>query len=603
MGNSQCPSEKSMSSACLMSEQQQEAVESSLFPDLEQEDIGSSLLSEPQCSICLGSFSKPVIIQCGHEFCQDCIESFWVDLVVTCPQCHKVCERASTVKREEGSGKPIQLVHVSPDGSLLLKENVLRQCFLRSDVRETPLCVVAIVGERRKGKSFLLNYLLRKRDFTQRVVGDIWMSDDEPLRGFEWQPGTETMTKGVFIWSQPLFLETQEGKRLEESGTNKQILRILREKSPCCHLMPFPGDRLLWSQQGTMQEMNEQFQHCLKEYINHIVQVLQTIQSTVTGKTLAEIFKEVAHVILTSTYRISSPAELIHALNKLTLQHVKQEFTIFLNEQRMIMHNTTQGMRRTVELKEAELKARVQGEVSQQDFQKLLEILGSERETFLKEYTLLIITREKQEFANFLNEQRRFMPDPTQGMRRTVEQKEFELLSHVQDEVSQQDFQELSEILDSQRETFLKEYTLLIIKRAMQEFTNFLHEQSNNMLKRPKKMREMLEVKKTELLDYVKDKVSQREFEELCEYTATKSEKFLQIYQIKFGLTVGCVVTIPVLTVAGGVAGGVAGAFLVGGAITVQAGIATGTIVGTTASVWVGRAASAVYERIKRNRP
>ncbi|XP_069054385.1 RING finger protein 112-like [Lepisosteus oculatus] len=389
-------------------------------------------------------------------------------------------------------------------------------------------------------------------------------------------------------------------QRLEESGTNKQVLRILREKRPCCHLMPFPGDRLLWSQQGTMQEINEQFQHCLKEYINHIVQVLQTIQSTVTGKTLAEIFKEVAHVILTSTYRISSPAELIHALNKLTLRHVKQEFTIFLNEQRMIMHNTTQGMRRTVELKEAELKARVQGEVSQQDFQKLLEILGSERETFLKEYTLLIITREKQEFANFLNEQRSIMPVPTQGMRRTVEQKEVELLSHVQGEVSQQDFQELSQFLYSEREKFLKEFILL---QAQQEFDGFLHKQSNNMLKRPKKMREMLEVKKTELLDYVKDKVSQREFEELCEYTATKSEKFLQIYQIKFGLTVGCVVTIPVLTVAGGVAGGVAGAFLVGGAITVQAGIATGTIVGTTASVWVGRAASAVYERIKRNRP
>ncbi|XP_069054632.1 RING finger protein 112-like [Lepisosteus oculatus] len=299
-------------------------------------------------------------------------------------------------------------------------------------------------------------------------------------------------------------------QRLEESGTNKQVLRILREKRPCCHLMPFPGDRLLWSQQGTMQEMNEQFQHCLKEYINHIVQVLQTIQSTVTGKTLAEIFKEVAHVILTSTYRISSPAELIHALNKLTLRHVKQEFTILLNEQRMIMHNTTQGMRRTVELKEAELKARVQGEVSQQDFQKLLEILGSERETFLKEYTLLI-TREKQEFANFLNEQRRFMPDPTQGMRRTVEQKEFELLSHVQDEVSQQDFQELSEILDSQRETFLKEYTLLIIKRAMQEFTNFLHEQRSIMPDPTQGMRRTVEQKEVELLSHVQGEVSQQD--------------------------------------------------------------------------------------------
>uniref|UniRef100_W5LXP5 GB1/RHD3-type G domain-containing protein n=1 Tax=Lepisosteus oculatus TaxID=7918 RepID=W5LXP5_LEPOC len=388
-------------------------------------------------------------------------------------------------------GRPIQLVQARPDGSLLFQEDVLQQCFLCSDVRETPVCVVSIVGERRKGKSFLLNYLLRKLSNM-----DEWdrMSDSEPLRGFEWLPGTETMTKGVFIWSQPLFLETQEGKlavflvdtegsldlsremelsvklcalsvflsshvifnvhadvkttdldylellhlvvqkggaafdlqhfqflvrdwtqtqefgqtggsrhlekiiqRLEESRTNKQALRILKEKRPRCHLMPFPGDILLWSQQGTMQEMNEKFQHCLKEFINHIGQVLQTTRSNLTGKTLAGIFKEMAHVILKSNYRISCPAELIYALYQKTLQRVKQEFTIFLSEQRSIMHDPTLGIKGNVEQKEKDLLSRVQGELSQ--------FLSSEREKFLKEYNLLIIEKAKEDFTNFLDEQ------------------------------------------------------------------------------------------------------------------------------------------------------------------------------------------------------
>ncbi|XP_069054900.1 RING finger protein 112-like isoform X1 [Lepisosteus oculatus] len=528
-----------------------------LIPEPEQEEVESPLLSEPQCSSSLGSSSRP------------------------------------------GSGRPIQLVQARPDGSLLFQEDVLQQCFLCSDVRETPVCVVSIVGERRKGKSFFLNYLLRKLSNM-----DIWISDDEPLRGFEWRPGTETMTKGVFIWSQPLFLETQEGKlavflvdtegsvdlsremelsvklcalsvflsshvifnvhadvkttdldylellhlvvekgggafdkqyfqgfdfmvrdwtqtqefgqtggsrhleriiqRMEQSGTNQQALRILRERKPCCHLMPFPGKKLLWSQQGTMREMDEEFQHCLKEFINHIGQVLQTTRSTVTGKTLAGKFKEMAHVILKSNYKISSPAELIYALNQNTLQKLKQEFTIFLSKQNM--HDTTLGMRRTVVQKEEDLLARVQGEGSPEDFQ------------------------------------------------------------------------ELSQFLSSEREKFLKDYTLLIIKKAKEDFTDFLDEQGKVLLRLPDKMEETVERKEKELLDCVQDQIESyfEEYTEYKEFMAAERMEFLQKYNIKFRLKVGCIVAGSVLTATAGVAGGL----VVGGIIAVNTGVGMATTAG-----------------------
>nr|XP_015194922.1 PREDICTED: RING finger protein 112-like isoform X2 [Lepisosteus oculatus] len=622
-----------------------------LIPELEQEEGESPLLSEPQCSSSLGSSSRPEIMQCDHEF-------------------------TSTVRREGGSGRPIQLVKVSSDGSLLFQEDVLRQCFLRPDVGETPVCVVSIVGERRKGKSFLLNYLLRKLSNM-----DEWdrMSDSEPLRGFEWQSGSESMTKGVFIWSQPLFLETQEGKlavflvdtegsvdlsremelsvklcalsvflsshvifnvpsdvtttdldylellhlvvqkggaafdlqhfqgfyflvrdwtqtqecgqtggsrhleriiqRLEKSGTNKEALRILKEKRPRCHLMPLPGNKLLWSQQGTMQEMDEQFQHCLKEFINHIGQVLQMTRSTVTGKTLEGKFKEMAHMILKSNNRISSPAELLHALYQKTLQKLKQEFTIFLNEQRSIMYDTTLGMRRTVVQKEKDLLARVQGEVSQQDSQELSQFLSSEREKFLKEYNLLIIERAKEDFTNFLDEQRRIIHNCTQGMRRTMVQKEEELLAHVTGEVSQEDFQELSQFLSSEREKF-------IIKK---EFTDFLNEQGKVRLKLPNKMKKTVKRKEKELLDCVKGQIkSRQDFEEFEKYMAAECKTFLKKHKTKFGVKVACIVAGSVLTATGGVAGGL----VVGGVIAAEVGV------GVAASAGVG-ALSAIIKFFK----
>ncbi|XP_060678282.1 uncharacterized protein LOC132808879 [Hemiscyllium ocellatum] len=109
------------------------------------------------------------------------------------------------------SGESLQLVHIQED-SLLLNEDAFRSCFLREDVKDGPVCLITIIGEERKGKSFLLNYLLRRlRHLECKDKG--WMGKlNEILKGFEYRPGIHTTTKGVFIWSEPFLIDTEHGK-------------------------------------------------------------------------------------------------------------------------------------------------------------------------------------------------------------------------------------------------------------------------------------------------------------------------------------------------------------------------------------------------------
>lgn len=64
------------------------------------------------CSICLELFSDPVILECGHNFCQVCITRYWEEIPVnggedvplpTCPECrHKIPGGKFTANRVLG---------------------------------------------------------------------------------------------------------------------------------------------------------------------------------------------------------------------------------------------------------------------------------------------------------------------------------------------------------------------------------------------------------------------------------------------------------------------------------------------------------------------
>ena len=69
---------------------------------------------------------------------------------------------------------------------------------------------MSVAGAFRKGKSFLLDFLLR---YLQRGGGEKWMGDDEEeLTGFSWRGGAERETTGVLVWSEPFVVQNEKGE-------------------------------------------------------------------------------------------------------------------------------------------------------------------------------------------------------------------------------------------------------------------------------------------------------------------------------------------------------------------------------------------------------
>ncbi|XP_070584030.1 RING finger protein 112-like isoform X1 [Erythrolamprus reginae] len=193
------------------------------------------------CSICLESFNNPVSIDCGHNFCQDCLLSHLNNSPQSeynCPECRHLChpeqmkpdtrlkslvEKISQFPHLEEAnkkmptaslelGQPVQLVGLDENGVLYLDEEALSNCLEQEEVKDTPICLISIFGEQRQGKSFLLNFLLRRlKNLT--ITDDSWLGqEDELLAGFQWHPGTESITKGIWIWNQPFLVSDENGK-------------------------------------------------------------------------------------------------------------------------------------------------------------------------------------------------------------------------------------------------------------------------------------------------------------------------------------------------------------------------------------------------------
>ncbi|KAM4632438.1 uncharacterized protein O3C94_018947 [Discoglossus pictus] len=188
------------------------------------------LEEEITCSVCFSELTEPVSITCGHTFCRKCIMDYWSSpqpLGYRCPECRKVCPRhqlipvhrlrnlvttVQLVVKEEQAKKEtpahaMQLVHTDGDGHLQLDEAAVESCFMGSEISEYPVCLVCVLGEKRRGKSFLMNYILRALHSQEKGQAPSLGADDEPLQGFEWKSGTESTTKGIWIWSRPFILE------------------------------------------------------------------------------------------------------------------------------------------------------------------------------------------------------------------------------------------------------------------------------------------------------------------------------------------------------------------------------------------------------------
>ncbi|KAL3050541.1 hypothetical protein OYC64_012550 [Pagothenia borchgrevinki] len=113
---------------------------------------------------------------------------------------------------EEQKARPIQIVVANEDEhSFELDTPALERILLQDHVKDLNVVVVSVAGAFRKGKSFLLDFMLR----FMHSQGKSWMGgDDEPLTGFTWRGGCERETTGIQIWSEVFVVDKPDGNKV-----------------------------------------------------------------------------------------------------------------------------------------------------------------------------------------------------------------------------------------------------------------------------------------------------------------------------------------------------------------------------------------------------
>ncbi|XP_062320133.1 atlastin-2 isoform X4 [Osmerus eperlanus] len=118
-----------------------------------------------------------------------------------------------SVVEEEEKARPIQIVLAHEDDhNFELDVVALEKLLLQDEIRDLNVVVVSVAGAFRKGKSFLLDFMLR---YMHNQHLDQWMGgDDEPLTGFSWRGGCERETTGIQVWSEVFVVPKPDGSKV-----------------------------------------------------------------------------------------------------------------------------------------------------------------------------------------------------------------------------------------------------------------------------------------------------------------------------------------------------------------------------------------------------
>ncbi|XP_017314325.1 atlastin-2 isoform X3 [Ictalurus punctatus] len=122
-------------------------------------------------------------------------------------ECRKMSgdETEELLEEEEVAG-PVQIVVADEDEhQFSLDEQALERILLQEHIRDLNVVVVSVAGAFRKGKSFLLDFMLR---YMYQQKSSTWLGgNDEPLTGFTWRGGCERETTGILAWSEVFVVE------------------------------------------------------------------------------------------------------------------------------------------------------------------------------------------------------------------------------------------------------------------------------------------------------------------------------------------------------------------------------------------------------------
>ncbi|XP_072255898.1 RING finger protein 112-like isoform X2 [Pyxicephalus adspersus] len=155
------------------------------------------------CEQCTKEGQVYMSVPCGHMCCWPCMKEFQEALPGNnCPTCYYN-------QFFNSPGQPLQLIK-NETGQLHLEDSAVQRCF--SDCDDCQVYVISVIGERRTGKSFLMNYLMRALGNLEKKKNFSLGAENESLSGFPWRPGNEKVTEGIWIWGKPFILENNGHK-------------------------------------------------------------------------------------------------------------------------------------------------------------------------------------------------------------------------------------------------------------------------------------------------------------------------------------------------------------------------------------------------------
>ncbi|XP_040101794.1 RING finger protein 112 isoform X5 [Oryx dammah] len=148
-----------------------------------------------------------------------------------CPECRKTCKRRKGLR---GLGErmrllpqrplpaaalqetcavraePLLLVRINASGGLILRMGAINRCLKHPLARDTPVCLLAVLGGPHSGKTFLLNHLLQGLPGLASGEGS-WPRGAGSGQGFRW--GANGLSRGIWMWNHP-FLLGKEGRKV-----------------------------------------------------------------------------------------------------------------------------------------------------------------------------------------------------------------------------------------------------------------------------------------------------------------------------------------------------------------------------------------------------
>uniref|UniRef100_A0A915BGE8 GB1/RHD3-type G domain-containing protein n=1 Tax=Parascaris univalens TaxID=6257 RepID=A0A915BGE8_PARUN len=113
---------------------------------------------------------------------------------------------------------PVQIFapHSSDPNRFKFSENALHSVLGHVAIANKKVVIISVAGVFRKGKSFLLNFFLEYLYSLQKAQQNgillDWLTDDTQLQGFHWRSGAKRDTTGIWMWGEPIMIESANGE-------------------------------------------------------------------------------------------------------------------------------------------------------------------------------------------------------------------------------------------------------------------------------------------------------------------------------------------------------------------------------------------------------